>query len=227
MERVQALQTAEFAAFRHKPPGVGRGVIYAGVAVETDKVYIGQHMHGKRGQSVQSARICEHVGGYGNALLISRACKKHTVKWFVIEWLPEELLNEYEEYWIAELNTMQPNGYNIKPGGNSSGHSEESIAKQRKTKADPEWKKRASESSKRGHQNSTFDHSAENKKRIANAEPAWKIEKAQRYRATIERKREAKLAVASPEEAAKLRSQFARHDRWYHKERATWSMGKV
>jgi group I intron endonuclease len=41
----------------------------------------------------------------------------------------QEEADEAEEFWIALYNCRVPNGYNIKPGGNSSSHSEETKRK--------------------------------------------------------------------------------------------------
>lgn len=40
-----------------------------------------------------------------------------------------EQLNKQETYWIATLNTLSPNGYNLKSGGNRSLYSEDSRKK--------------------------------------------------------------------------------------------------
>ncbi len=46
----------------------------------------------------------------------------------------KEDLDSLEKYWIAELGTLVPSGYNIKEGGNSGRHSEETKNKMRSTR---------------------------------------------------------------------------------------------
>lgn len=77
------------------------------------KQYVGQTVHTK------DERWRGHL--YGD-LYIDRAIRKHKPENFEVTTLEiidkEELLNEREKYWIQELNTLIPNGYNILPGGN-------------------------------------------------------------------------------------------------------------
>lgn len=146
--------------------------------------------------------------------------------WFIVDHLPEEDLDEAEQYLIQKFNTMEPNGYNIKPGGNTAGFSEAQIAKMKATKADPEWKAKHSIAVKAGRAKSTFDHSKNMKDSISGWSMEKKTNRAQKYQETIAKKRQAKLEQATPEEAAKMQKQWARHDRWYQKDRATWSKGR-
>lgn len=227
--RVQELRDLEkrngCAQYRSLPPGKGLGVIYIGIAIENGKMYVGRHAHGRGGRSVQSARICEHVGGRGNCLIISRACAKRHVLWFIIYHLPEEDLDEAEQYLIQKFNTMVPNGYNIKPGGNTAGFSKAQIAKMKATKADPQWKAKHSIAVKAGMAKSTFDFVRFSTDAVAGLSTEKKTERARKRLNTMVKKRQAKLEQATPEEAAKMQKQWARHDRWYQKNRATWSKG--
>lgn len=45
---------------------------------------------------------------------------KENFKYEIIEYCNKEVLNDREIYWIKELNTRVPNGYNITPGGNGN-----------------------------------------------------------------------------------------------------------
>ena len=77
------------------------------------KQYVGQTVYTK------DERWRGHL--YGD-LYIDRAIRKHKPENFEVKTLEfvdkAELLNEREKYWILELNTLIPNGYNILPGGN-------------------------------------------------------------------------------------------------------------
>jgi len=46
---------------------------------------------------------------------------KENFSYKIIEYCSEEELSEREVYWIKELNTQIPNGYNITPGGDGGG----------------------------------------------------------------------------------------------------------
>src|SRR3954454_13294077 len=138
-------------------------LIYKATNKTNGKAYIGQtttllenrisaHMrearHGKRSKSA-----------FHNALL------KYGLDNFLVEAIEGsdtiEKLNERERYWIATLNTICPNGYNIEPGGRYFPMSEATKAKLRGRKVSdetrrllsqinsnrsPEWKKKLSES---------------------------------------------------------------------------------
>ena len=87
--------------------------IYLITDLTNSKQYVGQTVYTK------DERWRGHL--YGD-LYIDRAIKKHKPENFEVKTLEfvdkEELLNEREKYWIQELNTLIPNGYNILPGGN-------------------------------------------------------------------------------------------------------------
>ena len=135
-------------------------------------------------------------------------------------------MDEAEQYLIKKFDTMVPNGYNIKPGGNAAGMSEAMIAKVKATKSDPEWKRKFSIAVKNGHANSEVDRVELSKGLIAEWSMDKKKKKAQKYQETIAKKRRAKLEDASPTEVARLLSQWSRYDRWYQKGHATWSKGR-
>ena len=87
--------------------------IYLITDLTNSKQYVGQTVYTK------DERWRGHL--YGD-LYIDRAIRKHKPENFEVKTLEfvdkEELLNEREKYWIQELNTLIPNGYNILPGGN-------------------------------------------------------------------------------------------------------------
>jgi hypothetical protein len=228
--RVQELRELEklngCGHYRFLPPGEGLGVIYIGIATSNGKMYVGQHAHARLGRSVQGTRIASHMSGKGNCTAITRACVKHRVVWFVVDHLPEEGLDEAEQYLIQKFDTLVPNGYNVKPGGNTAGLSEAQIAKMKATKADPAWKAEFSIAVKKGHANSAFDRAELSRDAVSRLSMDEKTQRAQKYQETIAKKRQAKLEQATPEEAAKMQKAWARHDRWYQKDRATWSKGR-
>jgi hypothetical protein len=51
------------------------------------------------------------------------------MKFEVVEECPDELLNDREEHWIKELNTLAPHGYNLTTGGDACELSEETKTK--------------------------------------------------------------------------------------------------
>lgn len=78
-------------------------------------VYVGKDKEG------YPKRVNDHLEGKGGAPYLRHAIQKYGPDAFthdVIESnVPPELLSEREKYWIHELGTLSPNGYNISPGG--------------------------------------------------------------------------------------------------------------
>lgn len=58
----------------------------------------------------------------GSNYALHKAMRKYGVEHFHVEQIDvassKEELNEKEKYWIAKLNTLSPNGYNLVEGGN-------------------------------------------------------------------------------------------------------------
>lgn len=81
-----------------------------------NKIYVGQTT-----QKV-SRRLRRHASGKEESV-ISRAIKKYGIEKFNIEELyysfSLEDLNEKEKFFIKEMNTISPNGYNIRSGGDN------------------------------------------------------------------------------------------------------------
>lgn len=129
---------------RHAGPQT-RGIIYVGVCLDNDKLYIGRHKHDKGGRSWVDARLGVHKRQSG-CWLIHHALKKHTIEWYVLEEVPMEMLNGRERYWIAELNSQHPSGYNMDSGGagGAGGWSEATKQKRQNTMAMPESKAKRS-----------------------------------------------------------------------------------
>ena len=75
-----------------------------------------------------------HLRSYGGCRLIHRAIKKYGAENFSVEYIrypgiSREALNEVEKWKIAQLDTLAPNGYNLRDGGDSGSFSDESRAK--------------------------------------------------------------------------------------------------
>lgn len=93
--------------------------------------------NGKRyiGQSRDLARRIYHHENYAGRDVVCRqsalyhAMRKHRYTFEILCNCPEESLNAIEQELISTLNTMVPNGYNLKTGGEASRHSEETKEK--------------------------------------------------------------------------------------------------
>lgn len=86
--------------------------IYKTTCLITGKSYVGKHM-------VKTDKVDKNYLGSGK--LLKYAIEKYGRENFVQEILEftqsEEQNSIRERYWIAELKTQKPNGYNISPGG--------------------------------------------------------------------------------------------------------------
>ena len=91
-----------------------QGIIYK-VTSPSGKVYVGQTVH------TLEERIKGHNKKSTNCTLLKRAIDKYgdEMVYEIIETVPHELLDERETYWIKELNSLAPNGYNCSTGGNN------------------------------------------------------------------------------------------------------------
>lgn len=85
-------------------------IIYKITNIITKKIYIGKHV---------TVDINDNYFGSGS--ILKQSIKKYGIDKFVkeiIEYCENDIdLNEKEIYWIRELNTISPNGYNINIGG--------------------------------------------------------------------------------------------------------------
>lgn len=127
------------------------GIIYIATNIINKKQYVGQtNKFHKRLQG----HLCNKQKSY-----FDNALKKYGVEQFSFTKIdyPLELLDFWEEYWINEVGSLYPNGYNLMTGGSAPKHSEATKLKIRlqklgdknpnfgKPKSD-ETKKRMSES---------------------------------------------------------------------------------
>lgn len=92
-----------------------------------DKKYIGQTV------TTIEKRFKKHCGGHSKNMIIGKAIKKHGKDNFSIEILKEcdsiEELNDMESYYIKLYNSITPNGYNIRSGGDNSTQNDETKKK--------------------------------------------------------------------------------------------------
>jgi hypothetical protein len=93
-----------------------RGIIYK-ITSPSGKVYVGQTV-----RSFEK-RMQEHRQETSCCTFIKRAIDKYGdgMKYEIVEEnVPQEQLDEREIYWIKELNSLAPDGYNLTTGGQSS-----------------------------------------------------------------------------------------------------------
>ena len=92
-----------------------RGIIYK-ITSPSGKVYVGQTICSFK------KRMQQHKSIYSECTLLKRAIDKYgdEMKYEIIEDnISHEQLDEREIYWIKELNSLAPNGYNCDTGGNA------------------------------------------------------------------------------------------------------------
>lgn len=96
----------------------------------TGKKYVGQTIHNIK------ERWRKHCLTSSNCKVLKRAIIKYGAKAFEVSTLesglPRRELNEREKYWIGELKTRVPLGYNLLDGGNSTDLVNTSRSKKRK-----------------------------------------------------------------------------------------------
>ena len=91
-------------------------VVYLITDTTNGKQYVGQTIHSAEQRFSQHCKPSET-----NCRLLNLALQAHGAENFTVSVLetvesPEEL-DEREIFWIKELNTLSPNGYNLKEGG--------------------------------------------------------------------------------------------------------------
>lgn len=103
------------------------GLIYIIKNNCNDKVYIGQtttSIEHRWKDHIRSAR-----GNFEPSMVLYKAIRKYGVKNFYVELLEDnitgtELLNDREKYWIEQYDSLIPNGYNVRDGGEDCGRKE-------------------------------------------------------------------------------------------------------
>lgn len=83
------------------------------------KVYVGQ----TKDITTRFLQHCKPSSANDNSL-IAKAIQEYGANNFWVEILEKDVLdyNERESYWIKTLNSLEPNGYNIQPGGDAPPH---------------------------------------------------------------------------------------------------------
>jgi group I intron endonuclease len=102
------------------------GYIYKITSIIDNKIYIGQTKN-----SLED-RWRSHLNKNSHCRYLSSAIQKHGVANFKFELVCisfDEKLDEIEKEYIKKFNCLVPNGYNLKEGGNSSKHNEETKQK--------------------------------------------------------------------------------------------------
>jgi hypothetical protein len=91
-----------------------QGIIYK-ISSPSGKVYVGQTIH-----SFED-RIKGHKKKSTNCTLLKRAIDKYgeQMSYEIIEQVPQSQLDDREIFWIKELNSLTPSGYNCSTGGNN------------------------------------------------------------------------------------------------------------
>ena len=223
----------ELQCWGTQPPEVGKGVIYVGLCTGNGKMYVGQHAAGRNCTSVKASRWREHTSPSSNCTLVRNSVKKYgptSFRWFIIEYVDEEDLDEKEVYWISRLRTQSPSGLNLLSGGNRPRHSDETIAKLKTMRNKPEYvaklkKRRLNEWSNpenrkkwkaamaQGTRNSTKFKEAR-KKAWANMAKEDIQRWIEKHRKTAEAKREQRLNFCtSAAQVQALKKYFAKLDR--------------
>ena len=95
------------------------GTIYCIENTLDDKMYIGQTVDFERRMYQYATGTCHD--GYIRRAIVKHGWKHFSVK--VVEEIPVEDLDEAERFWIAFLDTMSPNGYNLRSGGHGGSFS--------------------------------------------------------------------------------------------------------
>lgn len=104
------------------------GYIYKITNDINEKIYIGQTTKERPTDRFSQHRyLANHPEQETSISYLHRAMTKEGIEHFffeIIEEIPNEKLNERERFWIKELNTLTPNGYNMTEGGEgTSGYS--------------------------------------------------------------------------------------------------------
>lgn len=91
------------------------------------KQYVGQTIH------TLSERWANHCSKNSGCIALKNAIHKYGKDSFKIEEIDtaskREDLDEKERFWISKLNTLSPNGYNLKSGGEHPVFTDEVIEK--------------------------------------------------------------------------------------------------
>lgn len=135
--------------------------IYRIYHCESGKSYVGQSVDIQR-------RILMHYSGTDTKMYMDRAiqkCGSDVFSWEVLEVCSESNLDVREMHWIAALDCVRPNGYNLKTGGGGGRHSVQTRAKMSKSRKGRKFSDKHRESLRQAH--TGRKHSAETRKRLS------------------------------------------------------------
>jgi group I intron endonuclease len=121
---------------------VGFGLIYVALNTVTDKMYVGLHARGKTRITCRTARWTAHTKKSSHCVRLRNSIAFHGAdkfSWYVIEHVPISILKERESFWIAKLNTIDPNGYNLTTGGERVVFCQKTIDKIKQYRNSPEY----------------------------------------------------------------------------------------
>lgn len=100
------------------------GYIYKITNDVNDKVYIGQTIKIRpTDRWSQHKYIATHLDQEKGISILHRAMNKYGVDKFhfeIVEEIANDQLDEHEQYWIQQYQSIEPNGYNITAGGSGT-----------------------------------------------------------------------------------------------------------
>jgi len=147
--KLKVLIDPKLQRYIHEPPGPGMAVIYVEVS-PSGKMYVGQHIHGVEGKSYYKTRFKAKLKFSGTPA-IHNAFKKYGIenmRSFIIfhckagnkQFVENGDSNHLEEWGVSSLDTISPNGYNIRFGGLNAEWHQESKQKVKDFWANPQNK---------------------------------------------------------------------------------------
>ena len=103
------------------------GLIYIIKNNCNDKVYIGQTTTSIKHRWDGHLYSAKH--NFDQGMILYKAMRKYGIENFYIELLEDNIigtdsLNRREKYWINQYNSLTPNGYNVREGGEDCGRKE-------------------------------------------------------------------------------------------------------
>ncbi len=111
-------------------------LIYKVVNKINGKIYVGQTIRGLEKRKTEHLNDTVKASSFPFHLALKKY-GKNSFYWTELKVCNSiEELNESEEYWIKELGTISPNGYNLQTGGNNFLVHEETKTKMRENHAD-------------------------------------------------------------------------------------------
>ncbi len=150
-EKLKELIDPKLQRFIDEPPGEGMGIVYVEV-FPNKKMYVGQHVHGSSGLSYATTRMKKSTTIGKSSPLVHKAHLKYNtsnVRCFVLahcasgvkplktqkDYIVSGDSNDLEIHFISKdgLDTLKPNGYNLKIGGWGGPHHEYTKEKMRNT----------------------------------------------------------------------------------------------